>query len=43
MSKRTLIIFAAFLTLSAMFSVLALAQSQGESQALPNVKLESVA
>src|SRR5882724_1404568 len=41
MSKRTLIIFAAFLTLSAMFSVLALAQSPGESQALPNPSLDN--
>ena len=42
MSKRTFIIFAVFLALSAMFSVLALAQSQsqGESPALPNSGLD---
>src|SRR6266850_2875839 len=41
MSKRTLITIAASLTLSALFSVLALAQSQGESPVLPNTSLDS--
>src|SRR6266850_3006675 len=41
MSKRTLITIAASLTLSALFSVLALAQSQGESPVLPNNSLDS--
>jgi len=41
MSKRTLITIAASLTLSALFSVLALAQSQGEAPVLPNNSLDS--
>jgi len=41
MSKRTLVIFAAFLTLSALFSVLALAQSQTDSSGMPNISLDS--
>lgn len=41
MNKRTLITLGAFLVLSAVFSVLALAQSQGESAALPNTSLDS--
>jgi polysaccharide export outer membrane protein len=41
MSKRTPITIAALLTLSALFSVLALAQSQGESPVLPNTSLDS--
>ncbi len=40
MNKRTLITFAAFLALTALFSVLALAQSQGDSPALPNTSVD---
>jgi len=40
MSKRTLITFAALLTLSALFSVLALAQSQGDSPAVSSTSLD---
>jgi polysaccharide export outer membrane protein len=41
MSKRTPITIAALLTLSALFSVLALAQSQRDSPVLPNSSLDS--
>src|SRR6266403_4896550 len=41
MSKRTPITIAALLSLSALFSVLALAQSQGDSTVLPNSSLDS--
>jgi polysaccharide export outer membrane protein len=41
MSKRTPITIVALLTLSALFSVLALAQSQGESPVQPNTGLDS--
>src|SRR5438105_7103332 len=40
MSKRTLITFAALFTLSALFSVLALAQSQGDSPAVSSTSLD---